>query len=437
MENNEKTKKNSSDASATIVNDKKHEKAIVNTILIILSAGLFVITFGIAWAIGDVFSKDKFNNWVNNSSLQFKLFSIGLIVVLTFILLIFLVVLYRRRRVPITNALFKEKTTTELKEGEEYLPAKIITVGALISIFMIFIGLVTAFLEYIFSSPDTSNPLYFLTTLDEFSRGLVVLIGGVLILVLDGLIFGFVYIWLNGQYAVINNILKYNLKATQKRDFTKGEKLTGQIIFGLIIAELISVVIGIIWALLDAALGNWKTTFSGYKIGFKISFYGVFFAFLFVGLIGAMFLYKRGLNLIMSSLFVKVTVAPEEEKKSMAKFITLGILIGICLIAGSLILWLIIIIVQAFSTSGTSGNIFTTLAGLSGGLACLAYGILAAIFTILALIFSFFLHNGYYWVMIRILKIEKGIDKGMEMSEQKVQAKKKERKMKKSEQKNK
>jgi hypothetical protein len=239
-----------------------------------------------------------------------------------------------------------------------------------------------------------------------------------IILILDALIYGFVYVWMNGQWLVINKILAVNKDIGGKYEYKKGEEISGKIVFAIVVTEICMIIFGIIWAVIDAIALNWSETFKSYKIGYQISFYGIFGSLLFATLVGAMFLYKRGLNVIMIALFVQLSPR-KERRNSMAKVITIGILVGIIFIVFGLAIWVITLIAEALSGE-TGDNLFQILANLSGGLGLLAYGLIAFIFTGLALVFSFFLHNGYAFTMDKILKIEEKIDEGLdEISKQK------------------
>ena len=89
--------------------------------------------------------------------------------------------------------------------------------------------------------------------------------------------------------------------------------------------------------------------------------------------------------------------------------------------AVGLIIW-----VLSLAVGGT--NIFITLSEMSGGLALLSYSVIAVVFTILALLFTFFFNNGYSFTMDKIIKIEKSLDDGMESGKKKTDERKEEKK---------
>jgi hypothetical protein len=389
--------------------DEMYEKVIVNIVLVMSLIGIAGLAIGIVWFIKDLISTDVWTEF-KGSSIQTIIFVIGIILIGIFFMFIFLFVLYKRGIHSISDALFKKKPSRQLKEGEEYLAAKIITAGALLSIFVIFVGLLIASIQWMIAGfgTDISD---FWDSFAEFKGGYRVLIVSALILVLDGLIFGFIYVWMNGQGLLVNNIMNYNRKVIDRIEFSKGERIAGKFTFGLIVTEICLIIGGLIWSLIDAIFGT--SIFADPSFGIQFSFIGIASSFLFTTLIGVMFLYKRGLNLVMSSLFVKIT--PNKEKvPTMAKIITVGFLSGIVLAVVGLVIWIISLIVTALSDSTSDTNFLQDLADLSGGLSLFAYGLIAFVFTVLALIFSFFLHNGYYFTMDKILKIEEKIGEGLD-----------------------
>ena len=405
--------------------EERRENIIVTIILWLTMAGLFISAIGIVWAIKDLFTTTGWQEFLL-LSIQTQIFIIGLILLGIFFLTLFLVVLFRRGKRSMQSTLFKEKHE-ELSKDETYLPAKVITAGTLICIFTIFLGLVIAIIGLFLNGGEGEDPLNFWTFLTGLSGGARILLIGGSILVLDGLFYGFVYTWVNGQWIVISQILKYNTKVEEKYPFEDNQKIVGKVMFGIIVAEILMIVVGIIWAIIDAAFLDYGTTFRSYPVGIQISFYGIFGALLFSTLIFSMFFYKRGNNLILTALFVQLSPKDVEKDNTAAKVITIGFLISISMMVIGLIIWLLTIIIKAVAQSDTN-NIFATLAGMSGGLALLSYSVIAEIFTILGLLFTFFLHNGYSWTMDKIIKIEKSLDEGLETGKKKADEKKEEKK---------
>ncbi|MHA1729304.1 MAG: hypothetical protein ACTSWY_11310 [Promethearchaeota archaeon] len=376
---------------------------------------LAIIIIGGIWAIGDIFSTQKFIIFLS-LSLFSQIFISGLIVVGIFFLGLILLVLFRRGKRYVLKLLFEEKPELAEKETEEYLPAKIITLGALISFCVVFVGLVFALIESMVQVQI--DPTGFWSFLGDLTGGSWVFLIGLLILILTGLILGAFYFWQNGYYVTINRILRYNQKIISPYTFSDKQKNTGRITFIAVILGILLIIFGVIWAIIDAAVLDWASSFQSLPYGVQFSFFGIFGVSLFGLLIGAMMVFKWGNNTINGALFGKKY--PEMDKDSLsAKILTIGILVGICMIAISLIVWLI-----ASSLGGTDiFNIFTTLQALSMGLVIMSIGIVITAFLVLILMFTFLINNGYGFIMEKVLKLEEGINKGIEKGEQKIKGK--------------
>ena len=405
--------------------EERRENIIVTTILWLTVISLFILVIGIIWRIKDLFTETGWQEFLL-LAIQTKFFIVGLILLGIFFLTLFLVVIFKRGKRSMHSMLYRKKYD-EMSKDETYLPAKIITLGTLICIFTIFLGLIIAIIGFFLNAGEGEDPLNLWTFFEGLTGGSRILLVGVSILILDGLLYGFVYIWNNGQWIVINQILKYNKEVEDKYTFEKNQNITGKVTFGIIVAEILMIVVGIIWAIIDAAFLDYGSTFRNYPAGIQISFYGIFGASLFTTLIFSMFFYKRGNNLILTALFVQIGPQDVEKDNTSAKVITIGFLISILMMVIGLIIWILTIIIRAVADNDVD-NIFATLAGMSGGLSLLSYSVIAEIFTILALLFTFFLHNGYNWTMDKIIKIESSLDDGIESGITKVDEKKEEKK---------
>jgi hypothetical protein len=417
---NEEKKIEKSETLTPEQKEERRENFMVTIILWLTTIGLFVSVIGVIWRIKDLFTEEGWELFLT-LSIQTQIFIVGLILLGTFFLTLFLVVLYRRGKRSMHNMLFKEKYD-ELSKDETYMPAKIITAGTLLCIFAIFLGLVIALIGFFLNQGEGEDPLNLWGFFDGLTGGSQILLVGGAILTLDALLYSGIYTWENGQWVVINKILKYNKSVEDKYTFEKNQKIIGNITFVIAIFEILMIVVGIIWAIIDATFLNYGDTFRNYPIGIQISFYGIFGALLFTTLIFSMFFYKRGNNLILKALFIQVTPKDIEKDNSTAKIITIGILISISLMVIGLIIWIISLIL------GGTGNIFTTLAGMSGGLALLSYSVIAEVFTILTLLFTFFLHNGYGFTIDKIIRMERSLDDGLDSGKKRTDERKEEKK---------
>lgn len=397
----------------------------------IVTIGVFVLIVGGIWAIGDIFSETKFEIFLG-LSLFSQIFIVGLIIVLIFVLSIFMVVFYRRGRDWILRTLFKQKPKD--KDVEEYVPAKIISAGALLSIFFVIVGLLIALIQLLADGGESSTGFW--SFLGNLTGGLITLLIGGILEVFVVLVLAAVFAWQNGYYYVMNNILRYNKKISLVADFNSRQKIMARVFFIIIVLALITILFGIVYAVLDAVMptGKWSE-FAGYPIGIQISLISISAAALFLLLIGAMTLYRWGNVMISLALFARLEPAGIHRDNKSAQVIAWGILIGIFLIAFSIIVWLFSLWFNAFGQD--ISNPFEALMNLSGGLLMLSIGIIIMVFAFLILAFAYVFNNGYYIIVKRIMETQEKVNKSIDTTPKIIKPEKKQQEKKKPEKKKK
>ncbi len=248
----------------------------------------------------------------------------------------------------------------------------------------------------------------FLEFLGQQSGGLRIISVGLIFQVIIWLILAVLYLWTNGYYFTMTYILRHN-KEIEVREFEKKQDTVGKIIFIITVAAIIVIFFGIVYAIADAVQpeGKWLS-FQDYSFGLQFSIIGTFGAVLFGLLVLSLMLYKAGYKLIMNALFVSRNeeVLNQLEEYANAKYFAWGILTAICLLIGSLVIWLISI---GFRLEGT--EIIFDLGELSGGLTMLFIGIMILTFDFLFLLFAYIYNNGYALMVDRVIKMEADIEK--------------------------
>jgi hypothetical protein len=369
--------------------DKKRQNITATVFFSLITVSTAIIIIGGIWLIGDLFSQEKLAIFLT-LPLPVQIFIIGLIVVGLFFLGILMLIIYRRGKNLLLKLLFGVKTDEDLKEKEEYLPAKIITAGALISFCVIFIGLIIALIQSMieFQSETTGFWIF----LGDLTGGGWILLIGLILMVLTGLILGAFYSWQNGYYFFLNKILKRK-EGKSEYSFSNNQKIIGRVFFVIFVIATLMIIFGIIWAIIDALVLDWGNTFRTYPFGIQFSILGIFFTSLFGLLIVAMMLFKWGNKQILNSLFGKKH--PEIKKEStLANVITIGIISGIFLIIIGILAWLV-----SLAAGIEFINLFLVLLDLSIGLLIMSIGVIIAIFLLLILAFAYSYNNGYSYIL--------------------------------------
>lgn len=407
MENSKEAEDSSADSGLVDSTNEDHffenREIILSKVFFgLIIAGVFEIIIAIIWSIGDAIRPDGKWELFLQLPLYNQIFIVALLGLFLLIIGIFLTVFYRRGRQWILDGLFGKKPFHSEK-AEEYLPAKIIAGGLLISIFIVFAGLIIAIIQEYIIGIDSTGLIGFI---NEQTGGVRLLIVGLFIQVLLWLMVGFTYLWQNGYYFVMNYILDYNNKI-QDGGYNEKQRIVGRVFFVITVFSIILIICGIVYSIFDAIqpTGKWET-FKTYSLGLQFAIVGSSGAFLFALLVLSMVMYKRGNIIILNALFMNRNKELEKnEKTTIAKGLTWGILIAICAIFVSVVMYLISV---GFEASGV--NIFT-LGSLSGGLTLLLIGIIILVFDVLILLFTFVYKNGYSVMVVQIIKTQDNFEK--------------------------
>ncbi len=408
----------------SIFKNKNKEQLFTDIYVGFLVVSLFIIIIGGIWAIKDIFTQTGFQDF-KGLTVASQILIIAVILLGLVFLILFLMVLYKRGRKILYEVLYEEKEPKE-KDVEEYLPAKIIAASSLVCIFIVFIGLIIAMFQYLIEGVDSSDVSGVWAVLGSLSGGTKVLLFGFTVLIMVLLVLGFSFLWQNGYYYFMNQILKLNEKYDEKYNYKGNQKIISQVVFGLFVANVVLIGISIVWSIISATAFSWSEDYSSMPFGFQFSFMGLLGTGLFLVLIAAMSLYKWGLNLISSALFGKKEESKIDHDNSTAKILTIFMLASIFLIAISIIIWLSSLIAGAIGGVEET-NLISAFSGLSTALQVLSYSILIFIFLVLMLSFVYLLKNGYYVAFRLVTKTEEAMEEGIEKTEKKFKKKSKEK----------
>ena len=178
----------------------------------------------------------------------------------------------------------------------------------------------------------------------------------------------FIYFWYNGYYFIVSRILHRNEKYVVPWAYSKSQKNTGMVFFILFIASILTVIIGLAWAIGDYFSTDKFQAFLNASLGVEFLIITLIATIIFALLILAMFFYKSGNMAILTSLYFKNPLPETNKNYPAAKVITIGIMAGFSLIVIAVVAW-----VFSKGTSlmhaGSGGSFFEDILGLSGGFA--------------------------------------------------------------------
>ncbi len=381
---------------------------IVKVLNILVVVSLFILAIGGVWAIGDIFSQNKFGEFLN-LSIYSQIFIIGIILLGLFMLSIFLTAIYRRGQEMLLRFLFSQSKVK--KTIEKFYTTKIVLIGWVLSVSAIFVGFIIAFFEFIFQTSETG----ILISIANLTGGVrILLFGSVFFLIL---VIAILLIWVsqNGYHFIFEKIISKHESVKIEQTYTAAQNNIATGIYATYYILIVSCIFGIIWSVFDAIMptGKW-TIFLSYSLGTQVVIISSFSTLFFVLLIISILMLKSGMKTALLILYRPKKSTPKQSGEIIksAKIAASGILISLFLIIFAIVVWVISIIFD-LSIGRDFGNIFEALGTLSGGLFLTSVSILCIIFISLFLLFIYIFNNGYDLLANRISSAQASIEQNL------------------------
>ncbi|MHA1729305.1 MAG: hypothetical protein ACTSWY_11315 [Promethearchaeota archaeon] len=370
----------------------------------IIMGSAVILALGSVWAILDLIQPEGKWEWFvslfsSNPGLQIVI--IGALGMLVFVLFFCIFAFFKRGNRMIYKLLYPDIKREKVTKDNSY--AKIISGGLLISVFVIFTGIILVILQELFLGGDSLGLSIFFT----LPNGLKIMLISLLVSVLTILIIIFVWIWENGYNFTLIKIIKYNKPTEEEYNYSKIQLAVTYTILIIILISVILLCFGAIWGIGDFVTENKFELFLGSNWALQFSIIGSLASLLFFLLIMGLVFFQRGKDLIFKFLFVKKIVTEEIPANKAAKFITIGFLVWII----GLLIGFVIIVIQnlIILASGGSGSMLEFFIELTGGLRIILIGglLLGSIWSLIGL--WSFAQNGYYFTLTKIIKARESI----------------------------
>jgi len=336
------------------------------TFYLVISISCFALFIGGLWAIMDAFVPTGKWEWFKDLGLMlqiiiaggFGIIGVGGVIALWFLYPKGTRLIHRMLYPPITKEKFEKGTFL----------ARFITAGLLVSIFIIVVGLVLAFIEWIVSEEGVS----FLEFLIATPNGLLIMLFSSMLLVFTILVVVFTWVWINGYQKTLKLIAENNA-LVDRSDINKIEWNSGVGFYLVVLISVLGVSLGGVWYGMDMFVFPIEWT----NFGTTFLVVGGLGSLVFLVLIGGLVLFSRGSFTISRMLFASKGKISEEldiQDKKLAKIITITLLIAIALlIIGAMGMLVDYLINLAETQSG--GSFQEWLMGLP------SYGIWAVLFS--------------------------------------------------------
>ena len=173
----------------------------------------------------------------------------------------------------------------------------------------------------------------------------------------------------------------------------------------LFVVAFIVLLLGIIWMVVDWALGDTKISlwFLSLQFGLQIMIIGGLFAGLFFLIVFFFGFFKKGRKRILNYTFKAKDVDESYKNRTDIKVIAFGFLISIIIVIVGVVLFIAMIVLTLFTQIDPS----QTLSTFSTSTLCLLIGITLFVLDGLSIFFINFLKNGYYFVLKMIGGLER------------------------------
>ncbi len=182
----------------------KKQKLVATIFYIAITITLIVIIAGIVYTIADIIMATGKMALFLSLNFGYQIAIIGTLLAGLFFLVVYFFGLYKKGRTLILKNIFRKKLFNEKYRNR--IGVKIAAGALMFSIFSIIIGISTAVIYDLFTSPATGDRVTLTTIFAELSQGQIVLFIGLLMLIIIGLIFFLNYLWYNGYYLILRMI---------------------------------------------------------------------------------------------------------------------------------------------------------------------------------------------------------------------------------------
>ena len=375
--------------------------------VILLTIGAFIFCIGCIWAIKDIFTQTGFSEFMN-APLYIQVLIVGIICVILFFLSIFMAVFYQRIRDQLLHTIYHQKRKNEMTK--KYIPAQIVTIGLLVSLVLNILSLAIFGIQSVTIGKSNNQPGFW-SLIHGFSGGVQILFWDGIFILAVVFCLAFVFVWYNGYNFIVSLILKYHEKVAVPTEYSKKQKMIGQLFFCLVIASLFVISIGIVWSIINISDPNGWFTFLNDVFGIQLLYISLFATGIFTMLIITLYFYKTGNNLILKGLYFRMPTPATRTSNTSSKIIATGIIIGFFLILIGVVIWIISEWFILIGVKATNSNLFDTFLGLSNGFRVLTFGILTFFILALILCFIFIIHNEYALLIQRIMVTQEKLGK--------------------------
>jgi len=193
---------------------------------------------------------------------------------------------------------------------------------------------------------------------------------------------------------------------SDKKNFNQRQKLTATVLYISFVISFIMIIGSIIWAILDVIMRWGKMElFLRFSLGIQIAIIGGVLAALFFLLILFYGLFKRGVSVLLNSIFRPRELEEKFKNRKLVKVVAGALMLSLFAIVVGIVISIFYEIFRSI-IGGTEFTIVGLTENLSGGQIALIISILYFIVTLLAYALVYFWFNGYGLIIKLLYTLE-------------------------------
>ncbi|MFX1408393.1 MAG: hypothetical protein ACFFBW_15690 [Promethearchaeota archaeon] len=193
---------------------------------------------------------------------------------------------------------------------------------------------------------------------------------------------------------------------SEKTLYSSGQKLTATVLYISFVISFIMIIGSIVWAVLDIIMRWGKMElFLRFSLGIQIAIVGGVLAALFFLLILFYGLFKRGVSVLLNSIFRPRELEEKFKNRKIVKVVAGALMLSLFAIVVGIVIAVFYEVFRAL-IGGTEFTIVGLTENLSGGQIALIISILYFIVTLLAFGLVYFWFNGYGLIIKLLYTLE-------------------------------
>ncbi len=193
---------------------------------------------------------------------------------------------------------------------------------------------------------------------------------------------------------------------SDKNNYNRGQKLTATVLYISFVISFIMIIGSIIWAILDVIMRWGKMElFLRFSLGIQIAIVGGVLAALFFLLILFYGLFKKGVSVLLNSIFRPRELEEKFKNRTIVKVVAGALMLSLFAIVVGIVITVFYEIFRSI-IGGTEFTIVGLTENLSGGQIALIISILYFIVTLLAFGLVYFWFNGYGLIIKLLYTLE-------------------------------